>query len=49
MRMMRSMAGWYITGMPFAARYKNELCSVSTYEDMVRIMDSYRALLSEGV
>ena len=49
MRMMRSMAGWYITGMPYAARYKNELCTVRTYEDTVRIMDSYRALLSEGV
>lgn len=45
MRMMRSMAAWYIAGMPFAAQYKNLLCQTETLADMKRIFDEYRQLL----
>ena len=38
-RMMRSMAGWYLAGMPYAAKYRNELSTATTYDDIVRIMD----------
>ncbi len=47
MRMMRSMAAWYLAGMPHSAKYRNELSTVSTYEDMVRIMDNCRAKIRE--
>ena len=44
-RMMRSMAAWYIAGMPFAARYKNLLCQAETLAEMKSIFDEYRQLL----
>jgi len=32
MRMMRSMASWYIAGMPFSAEYKNKYKYVTSFE-----------------
>lgn len=45
MCMMRSMAAWYITGMPFAAKYKNLLCQTETLADMKGILEEFRHLL----
>ena len=42
MVMMRSMAAWYISGIPYASAYKNRLCLVSTLADMKQVLDEYR-------
>ncbi|MBQ9153431.1 MAG: tRNA dihydrouridine synthase DusB [Solobacterium sp.] len=47
MRMMRSMAPWYIAGMPMSKQIKNRLAYVSTLDDMRVILDDYRKILAE--
>ncbi len=48
MRMMRSMASWYIAGMPFSAEYKNKLSYIETYNDMDKILEDYKKVLEEN-
>ena len=45
MRMMRSMAGWYITALPYAAQYKDRLCRMESLSQMKEILDEYQNLL----
>lgn len=45
MCMMRSMAAWYISGIPFAAHYKNLLCQTASLTDMKRILEEFRRKL----
>lgn len=42
MCMMRSMAAWYLSGMPYAAQYKNRLCQVNTLEEMYETIEEFR-------
>lgn len=44
-RMMRSMASWYIAGMPHSAEYKNKLSYIETYKDMEDILETYKKVL----
>lgn len=43
--MMRSMSGWYLSGMPFAAQYKAKLTMVASLPELKAILDDYRRLL----
>ena len=45
MQMMRSMSGWYLSGMPYSANIRQKLTSVNTYADMEGIIEEYRSLL----
>ncbi|MDO5108295.1 MAG: tRNA dihydrouridine synthase DusB [Erysipelotrichaceae bacterium] len=45
MCMMRSMAAWYISGLPYAAGYKNRLCQVNTLREMKDILEEFRMKL----
>lgn len=45
MRMMRSMAGWYITALPYAAQYKDRLCRMESLSQMKEILREYQNLL----
>lgn len=45
MCMMRSMAAWYISGLPYAAGYKNRLCQVNTLQEMKDILEEFRMKL----
>ena len=47
--MMRGMAGWYISGLPYAAEYKNALSSITSLLQMKDIIEKYRKLLSEVI
>ena len=47
MRMMRSMAPWYLVGMPMAKQYKNRLAYIETAEDIQKIISEYRETLRE--
>ncbi len=47
MRMMRSMASWYIAGMPYSAEFKNKLSYIETYDDMNHILEAYKEKLEE--
>lgn len=47
--MMRGMAGWYISGLPYAAEYKNALSSITSLSQMKDIIEKYRKLLSEVI
>lgn len=44
-RMMRSMASWYIAGMPYSAEFKNKLSYIESYQDMENILDDYKKVL----
>ena len=39
--MMRGMAGWYLTGMPYAAHYKNLLTQVNSLQEIEEILKEY--------
>ena len=41
MKQMRGLASWYIQGMPFSARVKNECAKLSTYEDLTNLFGKY--------
>lgn len=43
--MMRGMAGWYLTGMPYAAQYKNRLTQVNSLQEIRGILEEYRVKL----
>ena len=45
MCMMRTMAAWYLSGMPYASTYKNRLCQVQTLAEMEQTLDEYRKRL----
>ena len=40
--MMRSMAGWFLFGMPYAARYRERLSHVNSLSDLKEVLDDYR-------
>lgn len=46
--MMRSMSGWFLTGMPFAAQYKAKLTMVKNLQELRGILNEYRRKLQEG-
>lgn len=41
MKQMRSLASWYIQGMPHSAKVKNSCSSLSTYQDMEELFLGY--------
>jgi nifR3 family TIM-barrel protein len=45
--MMRGMCGWYLTGMPHAAHYKNLLTQVNTLKEIEDILQEYQILLNK--
>ena len=47
MRMMRSMAPWFLTGMPYASKYKLAITGVSALSELRDILDQYREKLKE--
>jgi nifR3 family TIM-barrel protein len=47
MRMMRSMASWYLTGMPFSSAFKTQVCSVDTLAELAEILKEYKQKLGE--
>lgn len=44
-REMRGIASWYLTGMPYASYYKNQLTQVNTLEQMHEVLEQYRLKL----
>lgn len=46
-RMMRGMASWYISGMPYAASFKNRLSMMKSLAEMEEIILEYRQKLTE--
>ena len=47
-RMMRSMAGWYIAGMPYAAACRGKLAQMRTLADLHEIVYAYREEIQRG-
>ncbi len=45
MMMMRSMAGWYLAGMPQSKAYKNRITQVTALNDLKGVLKEYRELL----
>jgi nifR3 family TIM-barrel protein len=45
--MMRGMAGWYLAGMPYAARYKSRLSQVNTLQEIEDILNEYKDQLGK--
>lgn len=45
MHQMRSIAPWFISGIPFAARYKVKMCNVSTLQDLETVLNEYKGVL----
>lgn len=45
--MMRSMAGWFLFGMPYAARFRERLSHVNSLHDLKEVLDDYRKQLEE--
>ncbi|MCH3962028.1 MAG: tRNA dihydrouridine synthase DusB [Solobacterium sp.] len=45
--MMRGMAGWYLAGMPYAARYKSRLSQVNTLQEIKDILNEYKDQLGK--
>ena len=45
--MMRSMAPWYLAGMPYASRFKNSLSQTDVLNDLYEILREYREILNE--
>lgn len=48
MHMMRGMAPWFLTGMPYAASYKAKMSSLENLHDLEVILSDYRKKLEEG-
>lgn len=46
--MMRGMCGWYLTGMPYAAHYKNLLTRVNTLKEIEDVLKEYRLQIIKG-
>ncbi len=46
-RQMRGIATWYLTGMPYAAHYKNLLTSVNSLAEFHDVINQYRKVLQE--
>lgn len=44
-REMRGIASWYLTGMPYASYYKNQLTQVNSLEQMHDVLEQYREKL----
>ena len=44
--MMRGMAGWFLSGMPYAAQYKNRLTNMKSRAEMEEIIAEFRLLLN---
>lgn len=44
-REMRGIASWYLTGMPYASYYKNQLTQVNSLEQMHEVLEEYRLKL----
>ena len=38
---MRSHASWYLTGFPNAARMRKEINSLTTYDELVKVLEAY--------
>ena len=49
MQMMRSMAGWYIAGMPLSKAVRAKASSVSTLAGLEEILQEYRNTLASAV
>ena len=45
MKEMRGHACWYIQGMPFNNRMKDLLAKINTYNQLERLLDSYRSFI----
>lgn len=45
--MMRSMAGWFLFGMPYAARYRERLSRVNALKDLKEVLGDYRKQLED--
>ncbi len=46
-RQMRGQAPWYIKGMHGAAKFKNQLSKINTYEELETILDNYLLQVKE--
>lgn len=47
MNQMRGHAPWYIKGLPSAAKIKNRLSKINTYQELEEILDQYKKDLQE--
>ncbi|MFV0379647.1 MAG: tRNA dihydrouridine synthase DusB [Anaerorhabdus sp.] len=47
MKNMRSLASWYLQGMPFSANIKNQTKTFKTYQDMEKLFNEYLIFISE--
>lgn len=47
MKQMRSLASWYIQGMPFSAKIKNETSKLRTLDDLKTLFGDYTKFLKE--
>lgn len=48
MKQMRGLASWYIQGMPYSARVKNETSKMETYSDLEKLYMGYLSDLKKG-
>lgn len=47
MKQMRGLASWYIQGMPYSAKIKNETSKISTYSDLEKLYTTYLKHIQE--
>ena len=47
--MMRGLAGFYLTGMPFSAQYRNRLACADTLQELQDIIEEFRDVLGRQI
>lgn len=40
--MMRGMAAWYLSGMPYSSRYKVKVCAVNSLDELKEVLEDYK-------
>lgn len=49
MREIRTHAGWYIKGLPEAAKWRNQINTLHTKESFLAVLDRYEAELTTAM
>ena len=44
---MRSIAPWFISGLPFAAKYKVKMCNVDSLIELREVLEEYKEVLNQ--
>ena len=46
-RRMRGLAPWYIAGLPYSARIRHEMTMITSYEELVSLLEQFEQRIKE--